>query len=37
MAKFYDFLFYLIYKFYSDNEKGAFSSTAGIIGGPAGN
>jgi hypothetical protein len=31
---FFDFLFYLIYKFYkSYNEKGAESSSAGIIGG----
>ena len=33
MARFYDFLFYFIYKFYSSKEKGAASSSAGIIGG----
>ena len=33
MARFYDFLFYVIYKFYSGKEKGAASSSAGIIGG----
>jgi len=31
---FFDFLYYLIYKFYSNhNEKGAESTSAGIIGG----
>ena len=32
--KFFDFLYYTIYQFYSDyNEKGAASSSAGIVGG----
>lgn len=30
---FFDYLHYLIYKFYSKKEKGAASSSAGIIGG----
>ena len=33
MMIFFDTLFYLIYKFYSRKEKGAASSSAGIIGG----
>ena len=33
MAAFYDFLFYFIYNFYAGKEKGAASSSAGIIGG----
>jgi len=31
--RFFDYLFYLIYKLYSNKEKGAASSSAGIIGG----
>jgi len=31
--RFFDYLFYFIYKFYSQKEKGAASSSAGIIGG----
>jgi hypothetical protein len=30
---FFDFLFYSVYKFYADYEKGAASSSAGIVGG----
>lgn len=30
---YFDYLYYLIYKFYSNKEKGAASSAAGIIGG----
>ena len=33
MTRFYEYLFYLIYKFYAGKEKGAASSAAGIIGG----
>jgi hypothetical protein len=33
MMQFYDYLYYDIYKFYSDKEKGAASSSAGIVGG----
>jgi len=30
---FFDYLYYLIYRFYSPKEKGAASSSAGVIGG----
>jgi uncharacterized membrane protein len=30
---YFDYLYYLIYKFYSSKEKGAASSSAGILGG----
>ncbi len=33
MKRYFDLLFYLIFKFYSKKEKGAKSSSAGIIGG----
>ena len=33
ILRFFDYLYYLIYKFYSRKEKGASSSSAGIIGG----
>lgn len=32
MLRFYDFLFYLVYKYYSRKEKGAAFSSAGVIG-----
>jgi hypothetical protein len=31
--RFFDFTYYIVYKFYSGKEKGASSSSAGIIGG----
>jgi hypothetical protein len=33
MVKFYDFLYYFIYKFYSSKEKGAAATSAMIVGG----
>ena len=33
ILRFFDYLYYLIYKFYSRKEKGAASTSAGIIGG----
>jgi len=33
MVGFFDYLFYLIYKFYSPKEKGAATTSAMIIGG----
>jgi len=33
MTRFFDFLYYLIFRFYSSKERGASSSSAGIIGG----
>ena len=31
--KFYDFLYYIIYTFYAGKEKGAASTSAGVVGG----
>lgn len=33
MVRFYDFLYYFIYKFYSSREKGAATTSALIVGG----